>query len=280
MTPFPRAPYETCAFCPRLCRPVCPIAVGSAREAATPTAMMTGPFLFASGALQAERAAASAALCTSCGACTTFCHAEQPVAALLSAARGALLPPPVVEPPGPVEGAGELVAVECDGRPWGEALARRLGRPVARLVTADHLGEALLDHADAFAAHAATLRAQVSAAELVVADLGCARVAEAANMPFRHILSLAPMDTGGAQVHHPCHGPRLDGDAPPDALACCGAAAPLSLHHPAIAAEVAADAARRLGAAPACTPDARCGAALRAAGADITDPISVLLQGR
>ena len=32
--------FESCAFCPKLCRHVCPVAVGTGREAATPTAMI------------------------------------------------------------------------------------------------------------------------------------------------------------------------------------------------------------------------------------------------
>jgi len=125
--------------------------VGSAREAATPTAMMLGPFLHATGALDAAEALAYASLCTGCGACEAFCHVHRPVAELLRAARETLAAPSNPTLLGRIQGEGALVAVVCDGRPWAAALARRLGQAVAVLTTTDHLGELLLDHPAAFA---------------------------------------------------------------------------------------------------------------------------------
>ena len=73
-----RAQYETCAYCPKLCRHVCPVAVGTARESTTPTAMMTGALLALDGIVTPAEGYASAALCTSCGACTEVCLLDQP----------------------------------------------------------------------------------------------------------------------------------------------------------------------------------------------------------
>ncbi len=273
----PVAEYETCAYCPRLCRPVCPVAVGSAREAATPTAMMTGPFLAVLDALSREEAGAYAALCVSCGACTEHCKVQRPVADLLAAARQTLLDPPAPEELGEIEGAGAWVAVECDGRPWGRALARRTGRPVARFVTRDHLGEALLDSPAAFAQHARALRDRLAGRTLIVADSGCLRAAREAGLSAQHLAELVPPPEL-ALTFHACEGPELPGEPAPDALACCGARSPLLDRHPIIAAEVAESAARRLGAQPCSTADARCARALRAAGAEIWDPVTSLLS--
>lgn len=269
--------YETCTFCPRLCRHVCPIAVGSAREAATPTSMMSGPWMFAAELLGATDAGALAALCTSCGACTAHCHLRRPVAELLAEARAELLPPAQIDPIGEIEGDDEWIAVESDDRAWSQAAAARLGRPLARLRTRDHLGEALLDHPDLFAAHAAALRAAVGQRALVVGDLGCLKVARAAGIPALHLADLLPL-AGDEPVFHPCHGPRLHGDPVADALACCGAAPPLSRWHPEIASEVASAAARALGESPVRCPDARCAGALRTAGAQVRDPVSELIR--
>ena len=273
----PVAEYETCVYCPRLCRPVCPVAVGSARESATPSTMMSGPFLAILDTLSREDAVALASLCTSCGACTEFCRVQRPVAQLLAEARASLAAPATLDPPGEVEGMGEWVAIECDDRAWGRALARRIGRPVARFRTRDHLGEALLDHPDAFATYAALLRERLANRTVVVADLGCAAAASAAGLSVQHLSALAPPPSAGLVVHA-CAGPHLDGDEVPGALRCCGARAPLSTAHPTIAAEVAEGAAARLGDTPCRTADARCGAALRAAGASVEDPVSALLR--
>lgn len=269
--------YDLCTFCPRLCRHVCPVAVGSAREAATPTSMMSGPWMHAAGLLGATDAGALAALCTSCGACTAHCHLHRPVSDLLAEARADLLPPARAADLEEVEGDADWIAVEADDRPWAALAAARLGRPLARLRTTDHLGEALLDHPEAFAAHAAALRERVGQRALVVADLGCLRVARAAGLPALHLAELLPL-LGDEPVFHPCQGPRLDGEAPPEALACCGAAPPLSIWHPEIATEVARAAVRHLDGNAVRCPDARCATALRAAGATVRDPLSDLFR--
>lgn len=273
----PVSEYETCVYCPRLCRPVCPVAVGSAREAATPTSMMTGPFLAVLGALSREEAGAYAALCVSCGACTDHCREHRPVADLLAAARGTLLDPPTPAPLGLVEGSAAWVAVECDGRPWGRLLAARLGQPIARFATSDHLGEPLLDHPEAFAAHARDLRDRLAGRTLIVADLGCARAARVAGLSARPLAELVP-PSACDQVFHVCEGARLPGQPAPDALACCGARSPLLDQHPEIAAELAQAVADRLGGRPTVVADARCATALRAAGALAMDPVTALLN--
>jgi ferredoxin len=267
---------DICAFCPRLCRHVCPTAVGSGREAATPTAMMTGVWAWLSGHVDGDVAWSNAALCTDCGACTAACKLDRPVADLLSKARGATAKAPAPPSPPDIEGDGELVAVETDGRRWAEALAARLGEPVARMRSPDELGEHLLDHDRALNDHGRNLRARIGDRTLVIASGGAWRVAQATGLRSRHLQDLAPVPADAA-AFRPCTGPAPDGPGCEDALACCGAAAPLPAAHPAIAGEVGRDAAARLGGEAHVTSDARCANWLRAHGARVTDPVDHLL---
>lgn len=274
---------ETCVFCPNLCRHVCPVAVGTAREAATPTAMVTIAWLGLGASPPADvgpsEALAAASLCVSCGACTAACVIERPVAALLADVRGAGPAPAVGSPPAVEEPAGKkaaLVAVECDGRSWATALSQRLGEPVGRWITRDHLGEVAADH-QSFAAHARRLREQVGERRVVVACLGCLRAARKAGLRVEHLAEVINWQPARA-VHHPCDGPRLAGAPVPDALACCGACAPLSTAHPDVAAELGRANASRLGSTPVSSPDARCAGWLRALGVQIDDPVTFLLH--
>lgn len=273
------ADFDLCVYCPRLCRHVCPVAVGSGREATTPTAMMTGPWAWLAGDASASSAAATASLCTGCGACTDHCKLRRPVTDLLAEARGAASRPAQVDSPGQVEGDGDLVAVESDDRCWAEALATLVGRPVARLATHDHLGAALLDHPDAFERHALRLRERIGSRTLVASCHSVQRAAVAAGLSVRHLEELVP-PPADARVHHPCKGPHLDGETAPDALACCGAEDPLLTCHPHVAREVGDEAARRLSAleAPVLSPDSRCARHLQAGGAPVHDLVDVLLS--
>ena len=268
---------DICAFCPRLCRHVCPIAVGSGREAATPTSMMTGVWSWLSGHIDGDIAWSHAALCTSCGACTAACKLDRPVSDLLSQARGATGVAPTSSAVADIEGDGALIAVETDGRRWAEALAAHLGEPVARIRSPDELGEHLLDHPRALRDHAKELRARVGDRTLVIASGGAWRVAQATGLLARHLQDLAPAPATSPSFH-PCTGPAPDGPACEDALACCGAAAPLPTAHPAVATEVGRDAAARLGGEPHVTSDTRCANWLRTHGARVTDPVDHLLE--
>lgn len=98
---------ETCAWCPRLCRHVCPVAVGTGRESATPTAMMTVALQARRGEVSTELAAEAASLCLSCGACTAHCKLHVPVAERL----GRPAPPRPAAPPASADGA--LVFAVC-----------------------------------------------------------------------------------------------------------------------------------------------------------------------
>lgn len=266
----------SCVFCPRLCRHVCPVAVGSGREAATPTAMMSGVWAWRAGHGSAASAAALASLCVSCGACTAFCKLHRPVPELLAEARAALGAAPELPAPGRIEGGGELVAVEVDGRRWAEALGRHLGRPVARFRSEDSLGAVLLSDPARFGAWARALRDRLAGRSLVVADHESLAAARASELAVVHLLELIPPLPADRLRVRTCGGPQSPGPEAPLSLACCGGGTLLRRQHPEVAAEVGRSAAARVPEGAVCA-DGRCGAWLRAHGAEIDDPVSLLI---
>jgi Fe-S oxidoreductase len=275
MNPDPR--IQTCALCPKLCRHVCPVAVGTGREAATPTQIMTTLYRWTQGEVSPELAGAAVSLCTDCGACEAACGVDQPVAEILSHARLTLTEPAAISELARVEGGATLVAIECDERRWADALSKQIGRGVARLRTTDHLGVARMDHISTATQHLIAIRDRLGGRTAVVSSHSCARVTEAAGIKTRHLTELVPMTPTGT-VHHPCHGPRIDADTPPEALKCCGAGGPLSRMHPELAEDLREQAIERLGKDQACTTDSRCASHLRAGGLNIDDPVSHLLS--
>jgi hypothetical protein len=251
---------DTCSLCPRLCRAVCPVANGTHREAATPTAIADVLRAWRRGQVSNEDALQAATLCVDCGACQSFCHVDSPLPDAIASARADLGWMPSVAPLGRIEGEGDWVAVESDERPWAAALAARIGAPVARLATRDALGAAMLRRAG-FAARASALRVMFEARMPVVADGGCAVVLAAAGVPFRWL-----DDVVGQTAEASC----ARGGA-----GCCGGAGPLAAHHPADAARMArAWSSGRSGA----LADSRCAAHLRAAGLVAVDSVDRLME--
>ncbi len=265
---------EPCVYCPHLCRHVCPSAVGSDREAATPAAMATGVWAWLQGRADASWAAAHASLCVDCGRCTDHCKHSRPLGKLLAAARSSTAPPPYVEPPGRVHGTGELVAVQTDARQWAGALSTVLGQPVARYAAPDHLGAPLLDHPTRFQRYARALRDRLAGRVLVVADASSARAAEAAELQFKMLEDLVSLSMGGTVIPA-CTGTGMLSDAAPG---CCGARRHLRDAHPEVALDMAQDLITRMGPGPLACQDAACAAWLREQGADVVDPIDSLLK--
>jgi len=259
---------NTCALCPRLCRPACPVAVGSRREAAVPAAIARVLVDWDRGRTSPELAAQAVTLCVDCGACESFCHLGSPLPEILREARAELLPEPLFEPLRPIEGTGRWLAIEADGRPLADALSRRLNEPVRRWFTADGLGSAGVEH-PAWARRADEIRRAVGDIEhVVIVDGGVGRALAAAEIPFQWLHDAIPALAEGLA------GCRMPGDRP---LACCGGADPLHHHHP--------EDARRLGRAwlaRASTQrvlDGRCRNHLLACGGlEVTDPLDRLLS--
>lgn len=275
------ADLATCVYCPKLCRHVCPVAVGTGREAAAPSVMALHPFRFLRGEGGVTLAVEAASLCLECGACEAHCEVHRPLGSMLGALRRGLTPPPPADPLAAVEGEGRLVAVEEDDRAWASALAERTGKEVARLRTADHLGAQALSHPLAPPEHARALRAAFDHRVAVVADHRTLQALRQAGVEVVHLVELVELPTEGL-AHAPCAGPRLQGRAA-SGLPCCGARAALPTVHPERAAEVASHAARLLdedrgdATTPVRSPDCTCARALRGAGLDVVDAVDLLL---
>lgn len=275
------ADLATCVYCPKLCRHVCPVAVGTGHEAAAPSVMALHPFRFLRGEGGLSLAIEAASLCVECGACEAHCEVHRPLGSLLGTLRRGLTPPPSAEPLAPIEGEGRLVAVEEDDRAWAPALAARTGKAVARLRTADHLGADALDHPLAPPGRAPALQAAFAHRVAVVADHRTLLALRRAGVEVVHLAELVELPQDGL-AHAPCAGPRLAG---PNAAAagCCGARAALPTVHPQRAEDVARHAVRLLdeergdARTPVRSPDCTCARALRDAGLDVLDAVDLLL---
>jgi len=197
------------------------------------------------------------------------------VPSLLSEAISRLQQAPVI-PEIEIQGEGSWVALETDSRRWAESLSRRLGEPVARLVSHDELGASLLDHPKQLSQFTEDLSAALEGRQLMVSSHRALEVANRAGLEVHHLGEHieAPVTE---RVFHPCSGPRLEGIAQPFALQCCGARGALLEHHPGISGEVGGAAARELESLSHSCPDSLCSAHLRHHGADISDPIDWLL---
>ncbi len=255
---------SVCAWCPRLCRHVCPVAVGTAGEAATPTAMRTLTLLADRGDVAREDALRGVSLCNGCGACTAFCALHVDVAGALRLWRGTDAGVPPAEPLRAIVGDSEEVCVIVDAREdWSGRYEARAERPVARLYTGDALGHAAWRHGDL------GVPRRVSGAferrRAVTDDGEIAAVLRAAGVPVRQLVAPA-----AAVRFVPCfEGPAIDR---PDQLACCGRRERFAEREPDAAGEVAGENVRRLDGRRVSCDDAGCAEWLRAHGADVVGP--------
>ena len=258
-------PLETCALCPRLCRPACPVSTGTGREAAVPTFLARMGLEHARGRVDDALAEAALTLCVDCGACEAHCHVHQPLPELLRDARRAVAVSRPVEPiekPGP---GTRVLAVEADERPLHRVVERLLGEPVAAWPTRNQLGVAYL-HTDAWPSYAAVLRDLVAGRHVVTADGQVSRVLTEAGIEHQLLQELTEIagDTGSCV---------MEGQTP---LACCGGAAPLTVHHPEDAQRVAKAFARRWEGR--CLSDAACKRHLEQSGVPVKDLLDRLLE--
>ncbi len=268
--------YQSCTFCPQLCRHVCPVAVATGREAATPAKMMSAVLLAQRGRIPPEDAARAAALCTGCGACREHCKYGIDVPAHLAEARALFASPAQPVPLEPLRGSGELVAIQCDDRPWADALARALQREVACLVTPDHLGQPSLEHPARAAGWLSGLQAALAGRKAVSCCSRCIEVLEAARVDWVALEDLTQPRWEGPVYR--CHGQRTLPGAPLDAPpSCCGGHGALERVHPALIEDIARAALAAFPDGPVATPDAVCRRALTGAGGQVRDPIDLLL---
>lgn len=111
-----RKEIDTCTFCPKLSRFVCPVALATGSEAYTPTGKMTMLHLLRIGAVEyGPEAAASAYKCTGCRACTAVCEHGVDVPSVLEAGRAESVRRGVAPP----EVAQHDARVRSYGNPFG-----------------------------------------------------------------------------------------------------------------------------------------------------------------
>ncbi|MFN7143596.1 MAG: 4Fe-4S dicluster domain-containing protein [Myxococcota bacterium] len=259
------ADFTTCAYCPRLCRHECPVAVATGLEASTPTAMMTAPLLAERGDFTPADALAGTSLCLGCGACTAHCKLHVPVPARLAAFRAPHLPAPAAAALAPISGTARIVCV-LTGEDWSAAWSARVGAPVATLRTADELGHTAWRHG-ALAVPAEVAR-HLAGREIVTTSGAVEAVARAAGVPVTRVPPpIAP------RAFVTCHdGPRTS----PDQLACCGRREAFAEREPAAAHAVAEENVRRFAGRTFGCADEGCAAWLRAHGADMAGPVDGL----
>ena len=203
-----RTATTRCTYCPKLCRPACPVGTAEARETATPWGILRalGELTDRPPPEDLASHAATAWSCTGCGGCGTLCLLHNPVTETIWDARrdahaAGLAPPSVTafregfdarlrrlpRPEGLAEvpaGDGRtvfvpgcsMVARETDAvAPGAHAVAALTGG--ARVLTDVCCGAPLLDAGDEegfLRAARRFLDAVGDAEDLVLADAGCA----------------------------------------------------------------------------------------------------------
>ena len=246
---------DTCPFCPRLCRHVCPVTAATAREAATPTAIATVLRLVGEGKLPGELATAALEFCNGCGACARHCGVQQDVPALVRGRRDR--PVPAALPALSVAGDERTIRVEV-GTEGALGAAN----------TPDALGHAAVmagdqAHVDRVAAHFAGWT--VLTGSHAIAEVLAAAAASAGR--GLHVLMDAPPD-GGPRFVTCWEGARGDDGQ----IACCGAREGYELRQPGIAGAMAVEGVRRMGARKHGCADSHCAAWLRAHAGDVEGP--------
>ncbi len=85
-----RGAFETCGYCPKLCRAECPVSNADRSETLTPWGKMSLAWFAARGLVPVDSDHAQSAWgCTGCDACTEQCDHSNPVAATLLDVRAA-----------------------------------------------------------------------------------------------------------------------------------------------------------------------------------------------
>ncbi len=254
---------DICGFCPRLCRHVCPVVVATAREAATPTAIVSAVRLAAAGLIDLSVAEAALATCNGCGACTRHCalHMDVPTFVRKSRPQSTMLPLPALP-----NGRGRVVRVEV-GEARGQA-AEEGGVPVVWVE--DALG---------FSGYKASGRPPPELARhfggwtVRTGSFAVAEVLEAAVAarglgipPARVLRDVPPV---GSPRFVTCWEGSTGGDGQ---IACCGAREGFELSQPWAAQAMAREAVARMGGREHGCADSRCTAWLREAGGRVRGP--------
>jgi len=266
---------KTCALCPKLCRHVCPVAVGTGLESATPTAIMSEIMLSEAKRPISNTAQNALNLCTRCNLCADFCGVDQPVVDLLDTARTQIVAPPPKWTPPTIQGHAPTVAILCDHHAWDEALYRVTGQEMATLRTPDHLGEQHRIRTDTKADVISAI-AKVMQGRTAITSCGtCREALQEASITVEAIEVVSQL-VPRLPTWRTCHcepGPSVD-----TIIRCCGARAPLLTSEPDLSNTIAAEVGRRLDGQAIFVPDTRCAAHLQNAGVQAVGPIDPLLD--
>lgn len=248
--------FAICALCPRLCRHVCPVAVATGREAATPTSMMSIPLI---ADQLPELSLLGTSLCMGCGACTRHCKNHQPVAERLSVWRAENGYFPRAEPVQPIEGSEETVAILTDARDWRTEVGRG---PLAALRTDDFLG------------HAAWRAGDKEIPQRISRHFS-GRRALCLSGDVQELLQAAGVSTERLPPQvKPTFSTCFEGASnSPSQLACCGRREAFPSREPQAAMEVARRNVELFGGEERICCDQACADWLRAAGAKILGPL-------
>lgn len=260
---------DTCALCPRLCRHVCPVAVGTGLESATPTAILTEVMISNRSKGELQLAAQAVDLCTRCGHCEDFCGVDQPVVALLDDARTRLQDSPPAWTPPRVQGYAPTVAIICGAVDWSEALSEHTGQEFAILKTHDHLGEAHRIRTDTRDEVIALLARTLQGRTAISSCATCTEALAAADITVEPIEAVS-QQMPRLPTWRTCHcapGPSVD-----TIVRCCGARAPLTLQQPELARAMSAEILRRLDGQAIYVPNTRCAEHLQDAGVQAVGP--------
>lgn len=248
------ATLETCALCPRLCRHACPVAVGTGREAATPTSLAAAAVDRDRGLLSEAFATEVLTLCVDCGACEAACHIGQPLPSLLRSAR--LAAREAVELPRFALPADDVLFVHREACP-SEKLAARVG--ATPVVVPEGWSEYTVQSPAATDA-VAWLVDSLSSRALWTQDGGLWSLLTQVGLVVQWAVAGEALPDG-ALASCAC----AVGGA--EARSCCGAAEPLASHHPDDAELLGHRFVRGLHA-DAMVVDARCARHLRRVGSD------------
>ncbi len=254
---------DVCGFCPRLCRHVCPVVVATARESATPTAIVSAVRLAEAAVIDPAIAEAALAMCNGCGACTRHCALSMDVAEFVREWR----PRPSTAPlPTLPSGGGRVVRVEV-----GEPAAGSEDAIVPVVWSIDALGHAAWKAGESGVAGAVALHFggwTVRTGSFAVAEVLAAaatRVLAGAG-PLEVIMDSPPE---GAPRFLTCWEGARGNDGQ---IACCGAREGFESAQPALAKAMAREVVVRMGDREHTCADSRCAGWLREAGGNVRGP--------
>ncbi len=248
---------DTCSLCPRLCRPSCPVAVSSGREAAVPALIAEVLRAASAGRVSGDLARSAASLCVDCGRCQDHCHLHIPLPEALRAARRQV-GDPVPRPQLDLRSAPWMVCDDAE-RPWASALGARLGTDVGYLRGLRSIPSHWLETPE-LAPTAARIREACAGRQVVVADGDSAVNLRVLGVSFIWL--------------HDHLGVPAQGSCCAGGSGCCGGGRPLVEHHPATAARM-----RARYEVEDVLADSRCAAWLSAGGRAVKDVVDTLLGG-